>query len=74
MPRKDHTEQQILQALRRMESGEKAVEICLSSASATTRSIPGRPANVARPLRSSVKALASPCLLMKKLHPAHSHS
>jgi putative transposase len=28
MPRKGHTEEQILQALRQAESGEKAVEIC----------------------------------------------
>jgi predicted transcriptional regulator len=28
MPRKDHTEEQILQALRQVEGGERAVEIC----------------------------------------------
>ena len=28
MPRKGHTEEQILQALRQVEGGEKAVEIC----------------------------------------------
>jgi len=41
MPRKGHTEEQILQAFRQVEGGEKAVEICRKLASASRLSTPG---------------------------------
>jgi len=42
MPKKGHTEEQIIGALKQYESGEKVAEICRKLGSARRRSTPGK--------------------------------